>query len=178
MAHAEHFLGRLERLEEQQVELALRLYYDHRLVAHVLRKAELPDGTDRVALSLGHEHEGPFLIVTRDGKFVTCLGHGMQHDLPVITRHRLDVLAERLDGLRSLVTESKADGYAYTRRLLRKFVESGLVLIQPRLDEHRIPVRPAASDAKPGRNEPCACGSGRKYKRCCGDPAASDRDPG
>lgn len=21
---------------------------------------------------------------------------------------------------------------------------------------------------KPGRNEPCACGSGKKYKRCCG----------
>ncbi|MEA2193935.1 MAG: motif, partial [Solirubrobacteraceae bacterium] len=22
--------------------------------------------------------------------------------------------------------------------------------------------------AEPGRNEPCPCGSGRKYKRCCG----------
>ena len=21
---------------------------------------------------------------------------------------------------------------------------------------------------KPGRNEPCACGSGKKYKKCCG----------
>lgn len=24
------------------------------------------------------------------------------------------------------------------------------------------------SDAKVGRNEPCSCGSGKKYKRCCG----------
>jgi hypothetical protein len=23
-------------------------------------------------------------------------------------------------------------------------------------------------DHKPGRNEPCSCGSGKKYKRCCG----------
>lgn len=23
------------------------------------------------------------------------------------------------------------------------------------------------SDHKPGRNEPCHCGSGRKYKQCC-----------
>jgi hypothetical protein len=23
---------------------------------------------------------------------------------------------------------------------------------------------------KPGRNEPCFCGSGKKYKKCCGDP--------
>src|ERR1700678_3519525 len=25
----------------------------------------------------------------------------------------------------------------------------------------------AAATAKPGRNEPCTCGSGRKYKFCC-----------
>jgi hypothetical protein len=23
------------------------------------------------------------------------------------------------------------------------------------------------TDARPGRNEPCRCGSGRKYKQCC-----------
>jgi len=28
-----------------------------------------------------------------------------------------------------------------------------------------------ASREKIGRNEPCPCGSGRKYKRCCGNPA-------
>jgi uncharacterized protein len=26
----------------------------------------------------------------------------------------------------------------------------------------------APAKAKPGRNEPCLCGSGRKYKKCCG----------
>jgi hypothetical protein len=25
----------------------------------------------------------------------------------------------------------------------------------------------APTSAKPGRNEPCPCGSGRKYKQCC-----------
>ncbi len=29
-----------------------------------------------------------------------------------------------------------------------------------------VPAVPAR--AKPGRNEPCVCGSGRKYKKCCG----------
>jgi preprotein translocase subunit SecA len=44
------------------------------------------------------------------------------------------------------------------------------------------PVRQAPADAraghrrrappthKPGRNEPCPCGSGRKFKNCCGRP--------
>src|ERR1019366_9009585 len=26
----------------------------------------------------------------------------------------------------------------------------------------------AAGDAGPGRNDPCPCGSGRKFKQCCG----------
>lgn len=32
-------------------------------------------------------------------------------------------------------------------------------------DQHR-PV--TAAGAKPGRNDPCPCGSGKKYKKCCG----------
>ena len=32
----------------------------------------------------------------------------------------------------------------------------------------RIDPDPAVSRRKVGRNEPCPCGSGRKYKRCCG----------
>ncbi len=31
--------------------------------------------------------------------------------------------------------------------------------------------RPARTGARPGRNEPCSCGSGKKYKRCCGAAA-------
>jgi len=29
-------------------------------------------------------------------------------------------------------------------------------------------VQPLAADAKCGRNDPCPCGSGKKYKKCCG----------
>ncbi|WP_373280656.1 SEC-C metal-binding domain-containing protein, partial [Methylomonas koyamae] len=32
--------------------------------------------------------------------------------------------------------------------------------------------------AKPGRNEACPCGSGRKYKHCCADRAAPAGAPG
>jgi SWIM/SEC-C metal-binding protein len=30
------------------------------------------------------------------------------------------------------------------------------------------PPRPKIAEAKIGRNEPCPCGSGKKYKNCCG----------
>ena len=28
--------------------------------------------------------------------------------------------------------------------------------------------QPVLSDKKAGRNDPCPCGSGKKYKKCCG----------
>lgn len=41
------------------------------------------------------------------------------------------------------------------------------LLIHP--DYRAAPQQPVRTE-KVGRNEPCPCGSGRKYKRCCGDP--------
>jgi uncharacterized protein YecA (UPF0149 family) len=29
-------------------------------------------------------------------------------------------------------------------------------------------------EAKVGRNEPCPCGSGKKFKKCCGQPGGGD----
>ena len=40
------------------------------------------------------------------------------------------------------------------------------------LNHHRVhaltPRTPIRRDAEPGRNDPCSCGSGKKYKKCCG----------
>jgi SWIM/SEC-C metal-binding protein len=30
------------------------------------------------------------------------------------------------------------------------------------------PTKPKIAEEKVGRNEPCPCGSGKKYKKCCG----------
>jgi uncharacterized protein YecA (UPF0149 family) len=42
----------------------------------------------------------------------------------------------------------------------------------PGEDEEPLPppVEPikGGGDGKPGRNDPCPCGSGKKYKLCCG----------
>ncbi len=29
-------------------------------------------------------------------------------------------------------------------------------------------LQPYVAPYKPGRNDPCPCGSGKKYKKCCG----------
>jgi uncharacterized protein YchJ len=28
--------------------------------------------------------------------------------------------------------------------------------------------KPVVAEKKPGPNEPCSCGSGKKFKKCCG----------
>jgi yecA family protein len=39
------------------------------------------------------------------------------------------------------------------------------------LEHEREDMQQPVQSAKVGRNEPCPCGSGKKYKRCCGSPA-------
>ena len=41
--------------------------------------------------------------------------------------------------------------------------------------EKKRPVRKSASQ-KVGPNDPCPCGSGKKYKKCCGDPTKATKD--
>jgi SEC-C motif-containing protein len=36
------------------------------------------------------------------------------------------------------------------------------------LDSGAAPVKPRHASARVGRNTPCSCGSGQKFKRCCG----------
>jgi uncharacterized protein len=43
------------------------------------------------------------------------------------------------------------------------------------IQDYWLPIRKAKSTVRheqpvPGRNDPCPCGSGRKFKKCCGDP--------
>lgn len=50
----------------------------------------------------------------------------------------------------------------------------------PGEDENPLPppVEPIRSGEKPGRNEPCPCGSGKKYKQCCGKGGGKSDAPG
>ncbi len=47
--------------------------------------------------------------------------------------------------------------------------EDTLALVDryPQFDGQRAP-EPVRAGPKVGRNDPCPCGSGRKYKKCCG----------
>ncbi len=43
-----------------------------------------------------------------------------------------------------------------------------LIAGEPWPAKSAVPAVPRRTDAKPGRNDPCPCGSGKKFKKCCG----------
>jgi hypothetical protein len=114
MSHAHHFLSRLDRVTALEVDLALSLYRDDGLVKYVLAEARVPEQYERAAISLDHTELGPFVVVTRDGRFVTCLGRGMAPtNLFVIPRERLDGYAGKVQVLRERFehTAKMTDGF-------------------------------------------------------------------
>lgn len=105
-----HFLSRLSRLERlapPETELALSLYRDVPLLRAILAEARLPDGTGRIAIAMADGGEGPFLVVERDGAFVTCLAQGMRTELPVLSLARLEGIATRMQALRERIEVSR-----------------------------------------------------------------------
>jgi hypothetical protein len=126
MGHAHHFLSRLDRVSVPHVELALSLYRDEGLLRYLFERAHIPEQTPRVALSLEDPKEGPFLILTRDGKFVTCLAKGMSPgEWPLITRGQLDAIAAKVNDLRvRLEAASDLAGGKGVKVLLRRIYDA------------------------------------------------------
>ena len=130
MQHAEHFLSRLDRLPRSEVDLALELYRDPDLLRAVLDAATLPERVERVAISIDDPVQGPFLVVTRSGHFVTCLGRGMRAgDLAVVTRAELDTISRKVARLREKMALAKQIGgeRGHARLLRRLLVASDSV---------------------------------------------------
>jgi hypothetical protein len=127
---AVHFLSRLARVEQSQVELAMTLYHDPGLVKYFLRNIQLPEGAERVAISLGEQQGGPYLIVTREGIFVTCLGAGMEvSDIPIISRQKLDSTMARVTDLRARYEMvRKRGGDNPSKRIMTRLMEDGIRL--------------------------------------------------
>lgn len=87
----------------------------------------------------------------------------------------LDWLGEDLDEFEWLADGDeqgeKGPTYAEREAIVGDFTELLHVLWQQRSAD-LDPRTPARAEPQPGRNEPCPCGSGRKFKVCCGRPRA------
>ena len=106
--HAAHFLERLDRVPRSLSDFALDLYRDEDRVRWILHYAHLPKEEERVALALGEAGAGPYLVVTREGKFVTALSAEMGvGKLTVLSRAQVDVFSARVTESRSRLELAK-----------------------------------------------------------------------
>jgi len=51
--------------------------------------------------------------------------------------------------------------------LSRRVMTTEEIDAEKELLKNTPPVDPITADEGPGRNDPCPCGSGKKYKKCC-----------
>ncbi len=64
--------------------------------------------------------------------------------------------------------ENKKDKKRLSDLEMKNLPKDEAAAIQEMIDKTEK-VKPIQSDKAPGRNDPCPCGSGKKYKKCCGE---------
>lgn len=78
----------------------------------------------------------------------------------------LDILERRVEANDAALLDRLWHAFsARHRRLTSRLSERNKQMVELASNHFRAPVR---STPRAGRNEPCPCGSGKKYKRCCG----------
>ena len=90
--------------------------------------------------------------------------HKHDHSKAEASLRRLDL--ERNQALRSFDLDLRAHANEFRER--RQLEDKVPPFLPSACNE---PIRQVIGSA-PGRNEPCPCGSGQKYKRCCGNTLA------
>jgi len=71
------------------------------------------------------------------------------------------------------VTDSRALRAYMVQEQIERLAQQALTDVSEPVG-YGLPVPIVEHSPKIGRNDPCPCGSGKKYKKCCGNPAARD----
>lgn len=118
MGHDFHFLSRLERIDGPALDLALGLYRDPKLLRWALTTLPTSDAPV-VALPLSPAAEPPYALVSRKGKFITCLGEGMQPGgTEVIRWEQLDGVQGEWRNITAFLAKGKNRGGEVLKRVL------------------------------------------------------------
>lgn len=86
--------------------------------------------------------------------------------LPSFVKKQLEKDPTIKDKLVSIAKRMKADGVDLNSpRAMKKWVKEHEKELK---QEQQGKVETVVKGKEPGRNDPCPCGSGKKYKKCCG----------
>jgi hypothetical protein len=106
------------------------------------------------------------IITPGDGEFSMTTGAGLPADPAILERVAKEIperFGERTSDIAGMSPERAAEFSAF---VIRVFLEGNA---SSRIAYEDIPKQEMArSEFRVGRNDPCPCGSGKKYKKCCG----------
>ena len=86
--------------------------------------------------------------------------------LPSFVKKQIEKDPTIKDKLVSIAKRMKADGVDLNSpRAMKKWVKEHEKELK---QEQQGKVETVVKEKEPGRNDPCPCGSGKKYKKCCG----------
>ena len=142
------------------------------------------DADDENPLS-GIDDDFPLAAAWADG---FLMGADLRSDAFRVLEDEIDWLGNDLDMLWQLAgfddgddesdetsspAQSRPDEPAAPMTLRERFEAAAQIpFMLKALNDHRLAYggsrEPVRVEKKPGRNDPCSCGSGRKYKHCCG----------
>ena len=98
---------------------------------------------------------------------MSLMGYGQKDPVIVFRDEGLDMFEEMTNGIREgtvdFVLQSRVRKEAPMERK-----QTVKITAQSGSDDGTVKKEPKKADKKPGRNDPCPCGSGKKYKKCCG----------
>ena len=95
------------------------------------------------------------------------MGYGQKDPVIVFRDQGLDMFEEMTNGIR----EGTVDFVLQARIRKEEPVErkqTVKITSTSGSSDGTLKKEPKKADKKPGRNAPCPCGSGKKYKKCCG----------
>jgi preprotein translocase subunit SecA len=157
---------------ERESQLGPELF--HRLERWILLGLRWEDGEFRGIDQLWKDH---LLNMDHLKEGIGLRGYGQRDPLTEYKREAFEMFQEMIDHLKDVVLEQ-----LFKVRMMREEAAAEPVRVAsatPRWQENRgpdgAPAARGASRAEPrtatgekvGRNDPCPCGSGKKYKKCC-----------
>lgn len=160
-----HDLKKTEDIAEVLLDKAQELYD--------ARKAELGEDTvkelERVGLLRNVDIRWMDHIDAMEQlkRSMNLMGYGQKDPVMVFRDESLDMFEEMTNGIREgtvdfvLQSRIRKEAPMERKQTVKITSTSGS-------DDGTVKKEPKKADKKPGRNDPCPCGSGKKYKKCCG----------
>src|SRR5215475_5884109 len=158
---------------ERETTLGAELF--HRLERWIMLGLEWDGGGFRGINQLWREH---LLNMDHLKEGIGLRGYGQRDPLVEYKKEAFEIFQEMIDHLKEVVVEQLFKVRASREELMPQ--QRTAVAMAPRWQEGRggeTPTAPAPAPArveprvaggqKVGRNDPCPCGSGKKYKKCC-----------